>query len=86
MGRVAEVRGFVIRVHRCEDGDGPHVHVFKPGRVYRVRLLVGDAEYIDSAGERRTRSEIRMAVKIARDNLKACWREWLQCHGRGFPR
>ena len=38
------VDGFAIRINIVEDGEGPHVHVVKGGREYRVRLLHGETE------------------------------------------
>jgi hypothetical protein len=71
------VRGFQVRVNVVEDGDVPHVHVRKGGREYRVALLAGGAELLTMGGyERTTRAEARVAVRIVKANLFACWREW----------
>jgi len=82
MGRVVEVRGYVVRVHHLEDGEGPHVHVFKGGRSYRVRLRDGCSELMDEAELHRFRSEARQAKVIVNEHLRECWEEWLRCHGR----
>lgn len=82
MGRVLEVRGFVVPIHVNEDGEGLHVHVFKSGRSYRVRLRAGNAELMDEQVVHRFRSEARRATIIVNEHLGECWEEWLQCHGR----
>ena len=81
MPTVAVVDGFAIRINIVEDGEGPHVHVVKGGREYRVRLLHGDAELMTMGGrEKGTRAEARRAVQIVRENLSACWAEWSKWH------
>ena len=81
MPTVAVVDGFVIRVNIVEDGEGPHVHVVKGGREYRVRLLRRDAELMTMGGrEKVTRAEARRTVQIVRENLGACWAEWKRWH------
>jgi hypothetical protein len=85
VGRVVEVRGYVVRVHLREDGDGPHVHVFKGGRDYRVRLLPDGAELMTRGGrEIAQRSEARIALAIVRKHLANCWEEWFGCHGQNL--
>lgn len=81
MPTVIVVDGFAVRVNIVEDGDGPHVHIVKGGREYRVQLLSNDAKLMTMGGrEKTTRAEARRAVEIVRDNLVACWTEWKKWH------
>jgi len=78
---VALIRGFAVRVNRVEDGQGPHVHVVKGGREYRIRILAADAQLMTAGGrEKVTRAEARAAVLIVKANLHACWNEWKKWH------
>jgi hypothetical protein len=62
---VIVVDGFAVRVNIVEDGEGPHVHVVKGGREYRVQLLFEDARLMTMGGrEKTTQAEARRAVEI----------------------
>jgi hypothetical protein len=81
MPTVIVIAGFAVRVNIVEDGEGPHVHVVKGGREYRVELLLEDARLMTMGGrEKTTRAEARQAVEIVRNNLTACWMEWKKWH------
>ena len=81
MPTVVVFRGFRVRVHFVEDGEGPHVHVFKGGREYRIRLLSHAAVLMTDGGrEKATAAEAREAVRIVEQHLLDCWREWLKWH------
>ncbi len=81
MPTVVTARGFAVRVNLIEDGDGPHVHVYKGGREYRVQLMSNGGKVLTSGGrERTTRSEARAALRVVIDNLDACWEEWRRWH------
>jgi hypothetical protein len=72
------VDGFAVRVNVVE---GPHVHVIKGGREYRVRILHDGARLMMIGGyEKATRSEARRAVCIVEDHLEACWAAWSKWH------
>jgi len=58
---IAVVDGFAVRVNIVEDGDGPHVHVIKGRREYRVQLLLDDAKLMTMGG---------------REKCWAEWRKW----------
>jgi hypothetical protein len=76
MPTVIVVDGFAVRVDIDEDGEGPHVHVIKGGREYRVRILRDGALLMTIGGcEKATRSEGRRAVRVVEDHLSACWAE-----------
>jgi len=78
---VIVVDGFAVRVNIVEDGEGPHVHVVKGGREYRIRLHHGDVSLMTMGGrEKTTRAEARRALQIVGDNLQACWAEWKKWH------
>ena len=81
MPTVIVVDGFAVRVNIDEDGEGPHVHVFKGAREYRIRIL-GDGALLMTIGghEKATRSEARRAVRIVEDHRDACWAEWSKWH------
>ena len=60
MPTVTVVDGFAVRVNIVENGEGPHVHVVKGGREYRVRLLRDGARLMTMGGrEKVTRAEAR---------------------------
>ena len=81
MPTVTFVDGFAVRINIIEDGDGPHVHVVKGGREYRVQLLRDGAKLLTMGGrEKVTRAEARRAVQIVKANLSACWEEWNRWH------
>jgi hypothetical protein len=81
MPTLAVINGFALRVNIVEDGEGPHVHVVKGGREYRVRILHDDAQLMTMGGrEKTTQTEARRAVRIVRENLEACWAEWNKWH------
>lgn len=81
MPTVVLIRGFRVRVHFNEDGEAPHVHVFKDGREYRVRLLDDGAELMTVGGhEKCTAAEARVAVQIVEAHLIECWIEWKSWH------
>ncbi len=81
MPTVVVVRGFRVRVHFNEDGDPPHVHVFKGGREYRVHLLDDGAALLTAGGrENCTAAEARVAVEIVAAHLIECWIEWKTWH------
>jgi hypothetical protein len=75
------VDGFAVRVYMVEDGEGPHVHVVKGGREYRVRLLEDEVALMTFGGrEKVTRAEACRAVAIVKANLAARWEEWKKWH------
>jgi hypothetical protein len=81
MPTIAVVNGFAIRVNIVEDGEGPHVHVIKGGREYRVLLLRDGARLMTMGGrEKPTHAEARRAVHIVEENLSICWTEWRKWH------
>lgn len=83
MPTVIVVEGFAVRVNILEDGEGPHVHVIKGGREYRVQLLETDAKLMTVGGrEKATQAEARRVVRIVKEHLEACWTEWKKWHER----
>lgn len=81
MPTVVRVRGFRVFVNVVEDGDGPHVHVSKGGREYRVALAAAEARVISRGGrEKTTNAEAREVEQIVECHLFACWREWKKWH------
>lgn len=73
--------GFRIMVYFVEDGEGPHVHVFKAGTQYRVGLSTDNASVWSTSGRPCTRAQRRAAEAHVRRYLKECWREWKRWHG-----
>ena len=81
MPTVIVVDGFAVRVNIDEDGEGPHVHVIKGGREYRVRIHRDGATLMTIGGyEKATRSEGRHAARIVKDHLGVCWKQWNKWH------
>jgi len=81
MPTVIVAAGFAVRVNIDEDGEGPHVHVIKGGREYRVRILRDGALLMTIGGYvKATRSEARRAVRIVANHLDACLAEWNKWH------
>lgn len=64
-----------------EDGEGPHVHVWKAGTEYRVGLYKRTARLWTVGGMRATKAQQRAAEAHVQPHLAACWKEWKKWHG-----
>jgi hypothetical protein len=73
--------GFRIMVYVKEDGEGPHVHVYKAGTEFRVGLWRDTAWLWTTKGRPCTKAQGRAAETHVRRHLRECWREWKRWHG-----